>query len=495
VEIVSSATKMATDFSHGWSSMDTGRLFRIEINIGMGYDPEYIFSIDGVKFDDLPSKPLGASVGKLVHDNTNSGRYGTVIAVEPATQHSATPVVPRRTSVKPSPDSGIGSRGTLQSPAQRSTTSQSTQEFDPFEASPEPFDPFSSFPAGGNTHQASVKATPPVRRPPSKPSSTASLFGTMEESTHSHASSNRSSFDAFDSSDAFPSTSAAATAALNNTSGFDLFESNLTTTTNNTNAVTNNTKSNNINTDINPFDMPITSAPAANKSTRRSSAAEISLDFAGLSFVAAPEPPKMAAVPRDVPAAVPQPVKTEEVELDPWASNLVDLDLSNRTAQRRSSLQNSGPSLNNLMGQPNQPVTNRRPSWTAQEMLNSLDDPFGAPPILTASAMPTAPAPAPVNSFEASRRMSSAQMISSLGQAPPPPPYFAPAPGPVMSSMTAGGGSGRNSMIMQQPPVGMNVSMNNIPTNGRASFVSIPPIQRQTPTQPKSSLDSLDWKA
>ena len=50
---------LALEFSHGW--VEDGRIFRVEVNPKAEVFNEfnYVFSIDGVKFEQMPNKPVG----------------------------------------------------------------------------------------------------------------------------------------------------------------------------------------------------------------------------------------------------------------------------------------------------------------------------------------------------------------------------------------------------------------------------------------------------
>jgi hypothetical protein len=561
-------------------------LYRIEVNLGI--EAEYVFSIDGVRFDDLPVKPPVAK--KLDAVDHNNSRYGTVSDLPSSsanrrTSGSTTQAVPARVVADTS-------RSSFQSPVDKPKhTSNVANEFDPFAAGAEPFDPFgnNSIPKPASTQPKlnspaksvgpSSASTTPTRAAAAKPSNhtaTASIFGVVDDTPadpFATKTSSLSSFDAF-GGDAFaptiPQTMTGASRASTNSNlewgsttssvaAFDPFNNhsggNDFAPTQSTSSAFGDPFASTSTSSVNPFDQHYPSQPfqssssstTPNKGNRRASAAEIALDFTGLTI--APEPPKMSA-PRDVPVLPPQPVapepvKTEEEVVDPWASNLVDLDLSGRAAQRRSS-QLGGPSLNNLMGQPTSAAPARRSSTiNPQDLLNSMNDPFGAPSGVLPTTASTAPSAAvntnPFNSIPHSNPYNAAQAISSIGApamhhppmgaptgyGPPPAGYgtglnngYAAPPGSMMggtmggNTMSAGTGPGRSSMIIQpsstapyatgygMPPASMHTSPpttagSGIPTNTRASFIANNNTTTSYPQQhqPKSSLDTLDWRA
>lgn len=511
-EIVSSTNMTATDFSYGWDSQFSHRLFRIEAQSNVTVENDYIFTIDGIRFQDLPPKPVG---GALKRSSETNSRYGSELnhverSSSMAKRNSDTSSAHQRGSVSNQ------SRPQFQSPANKS---RSSDDFDPFADNhnnrSEPFDPFgSSSTTKSNSGFDPFSNTPPDNRNKSataashvpQKSAAKSVFDTVEDdSRHTKTS----SFDAFgDSNDPFSSHPSTTSAATTHHGDFDAFGDSTTKKSTPVKGVapppvtaaqhrkphTNNTST--------PDFFGESTAPVSNSNqpARRASAVEISMDFAGLSFDSkpmAPEPPKMSEQPRDVPKVEEQQVTKAEEVVDPWASNLVDLDLTGRAApQRRTSQANAGPSLNQMMGAPPQ----RRSS------LNN-NDPFGAPDILPLSN-PVPPAPvAPLKPLNPS------QAISSLG--PPGAPYGAVppmgmgynAPPPMGGGYPAPNAmTGRGSMTMGGPmagapmgsgPMGGGMSA-PMAQNTRGSFignVSGVTAQGYGTQPPKNSLDSLDWRA
>lgn len=482
-EIVSSSNVMATDFSYGWDSPNTHRLFRIEAQSNVTVENDYIFTIDGIRFSDLPPKPVAG--GRKSTTETNS-RYGNEV------NNVKRSSVGETTTAQPQQRSSVNTRHAFQSPP--AAKSRSSDDFDPFESNNNnksgTFDPFGNTtstgahngggfdPFSNNTPPSNDTRSRPAQNNTQNKSAAKSIFDSVEDETPA----NTSSFDAFGDNDPFNHQPTNTNA--NSDFGFDAFgEGNKKPTP--VKAVApppvqpiQKKPVNNPTPDF--FSQPVANNPPA-QSGRRASAVEISMDFAGLSFesksTGAPVQAQLAQQPRDVPkAAEPEPPKEEET-VDPWASNLVDLDLSGRsTAQRRSSLQaTGGPSLNQMMGNTNQRRSSVNPN-----------DPFGAPDIL--------PLNNPIPPAQPIRPLNPSQAISSLGPpaapygVPPPVGYGAPAPAP-------GYGAGRSSMTM--PPAYGSGGAPPAMQNTRGSFIGgVPGVTPQGYGQPaKSSLDTLDWRS
>ena len=144
-EIISTANLMSLEFSHGWTS--NGHIFRVEAVTSLASDPTYIFSIDGVRFQDFLFK---SDVPKTVTSNENSkyvGRYenSEESSKPPASRRSSVQTIStnasktndpqRRSSVQPLPQS-TSNRPDFQSP--NSTSKNLADPFgeDPFAAKP-----------------------------------------------------------------------------------------------------------------------------------------------------------------------------------------------------------------------------------------------------------------------------------------------------------------------------------------------------------------------
>ena len=472
---------LQSDFSHGWTSLQTHRFFRIEANMGITQD-SYTFSIDGIRFIDMPKKPVGG-FKKSEHNNSRygSGDFGS------SSSSSSAPA--RRASTGGISNSNTQHNNSKSPPDEKHLKSTpSGNNFDPFadNGASSNFDPFAADTA---TNKNNKQSTPAV-----------SLFDEIDSTPTTNSKNN---FDPFAANhDPFSSQPAAAVTKPKN-DGFDNFDpfaspsaapsSSSSSNFNNFPAPTaqphSKSQATSPATDLFAFDQPVATANnSASKPQRRASAQEISMDFAGLSF-AAETHKKEAPAPQPVsqPAA-PEPVQEKkEVPVDPWATNLVDLDLSGKgQAQRRpSTLSNTGPSLDNLMGSTN---AQRRSSMSSGNNLSNNDilssyqssnDPFGAP----SGVMRPAPTP-----------------ISAMGMQPMVGPNgYAMAPAPMPPQNVRGSINMGQPMMMQPPMQPMGGQMNGgMQMNPRASFTSNVPLTNSmgyAAQQPaKNSLDTLDWK-
>lgn len=485
---------MATDFSYGWDSPNTHRLYRIEAQSNVTVENDYIFTIDGIRFTDLPQKPVGGTGRKSVTENTNS-RYGSEVNNLKRTSVGETSSHSNNSQQRGS----VNSRQQFQSPSVGK--SRSSDDFDPFDSgsnhkTDSSFDPFSN-----NTNKSGGGAggfdpfnnSPPPAQSNARPaahsgakSAAKSIFDTVEEESPAV----NSTFDAFGSNDPFTNPS---NTASNSDFGFDPFNEG-------------NKKPTPVKGGFAPppaqpaqrkpanhaapdfFSQPVATNNAPAQPARRASAVEISMDFAGMSFESKPvvqETPQVTQQPRDVPRE-PEAEQQKEQVVDPWASNLVDLDLSGKTqATRRASLQaTSGPSLNQMMGNSNQ----RRAS------VNTTNDPFGAPDLL--------PLNNPIPPAQPLRPLNPAQAISSLGGpanpygVPPPGVGYGAAPGYGAPAPVPGYGAGRSSITMQP---GLQPGYGGVPPpamqNTRGSFIGGVNPQGYASQPPKNSLDSLDWRS
>lgn len=492
---MASTSMLSTDFSHGWSSHVTHRLYRVEVTMQLTSDHVYIFSIDGLAFSQMPDKSMvraravakpdaSAAAPVAVSAATTAARRSSLGATNMSSSNVNNTSTNRMSVPNPS-------RGTFQSPAK-------ADDFDPFapsEAATASFDPF------GNTSSPAQVAAPAKKQASAPPPS----------------------FDAFaDSSDPFSSPAAApapAATAAKSFPGFDPFGSNGTPPAAVKSSVVappqpaaaRSAKPSAQVSLLDAFDdqpaAPVKSSVedvfATSKPSRRSSAQEIQMDFAGMSF-AAPAP--TSAAPRVVEKA-PEPALVEVKEaapVDPWATGLVDLNLSGRPAPgaKRNGSATAGPSLDSMMGGAgNQPA--RRSSLaggqasqlTSTELINSLSDPFGAPALLTATPSgqhrPGAPGPGPVAGYGAQPAarppMSAPLAISSLGGQQQPMPM--------------GGGYGAPPPMSQQyQPQQPHHRASIGPMSGGSQPMARPSYNPSayggaSQQPPKSSLDSLDWKA
>lgn len=539
-EVVTVSTFSNTDFSHGWSSRTTHRMYRVEVNLNVTGELVFVFSVDGVPYIDFPQKSMikSSAAAKV----SGGGRYGDEVVETGHVRRASTgAIMTANTSNATANRNGQGRSSAT------ATSKTSENSFDPFAAngSDASFDPFAGdFASSSATTTKTTPKPPATKTTPNtqtskanaaekksvgeKKSSAASLFDEIPDSPND--------FDTFSASNDPFASSASTTSATQkpaasaSASLFDPFESSEPVH-----------KPASSSAAFDPFATPsthngfdsigFTSTPAA--PARRSSAAEISQDLAGLSFTA-PAPAPVVAVkpsPEPVKVAPAEPVKpVEEIPKDPWNTNLVDLDLTGKsTAVRRTSQVQAGPSLDNLMGNTS---NGPRKSIGGNGLQSSMNDPFGAPPLLqtsnnngfnngssmgfAASSVPMMPRP-----------MSSADAISSLGARPTMPP-MAPAGfgnaggaygGPGMNNTRASFNAGPGSMGMGMgapmgaPSMGMGMGaprpmgagMGAAPNPmmggniGRSSFIMQPQSgigsSNNSNNQPKNSLDSLDWRA
>lgn len=563
-EVVNTTSMLNTDFGHGWSSLATRRLYRVEANLTMNGELAFIFSVDGVPYIEFPQKH---QLKRTPSSHLSGGRYGDdTLDSHQSTSSASTQRRASTGSVSSTPatsrPASTASSATVSksSTAHNSVSKAGESSFDPFAAGPSSsaaFDPFADdFGSSSSATHTQTKTSPKVAagastavsKPPAgttkttptaaahhhsitpKTSSAALLF---DEAPATHGADN-GGFDAFaDSADPFTASKPAAPVT---SAAFDPFATSAPAKA-----------------PVQPAPQPVaafdpfddhhaqpaktttSSAPA-----RRGSALD---DLAGLSY--GPTPAQQLAAsrasqqtpppPAAAAAAAAEPVAVKEeatAPKDPWQTNLVDLDLSGRAKDttRRASINQGGPSLKELM-QTNGGVASSsssgagfpagvtgRGSFTTGPSSSApfpSNDPFGAPPLLQASSAPVNPFAssssndlftASTNSF---RPMSTSDAISSLGGGAPAAPMM--APGNVRGSMimsmpppmppTMGGGLPNGARPLSGPPAmgGGGSTMGG--NTGRGSFIMAPGsgLMGSGPgnnnNQPKSSLDSLDWRA
>ena len=443
-------------------------MFRVEADIGLTTEHTYTFSIDGVKFVDMPRKPLAGSKGKTTPKSEPFGAEG------------------RRASAggdKPS-TSNNAPRGNFQSPFAPSNNrgSVSGGGADPFSSGGDSFDPFGDDdgfkPSKSGSATKAQKSTPPAASGANKSSAATSLFASFDEEPASSAADN--SFDPFGSSG-------------NNNSGFGSAPSDPFAAPQSTPPQKAPKKATpiaaapakkaaepdlfgNFDAVVPPAapatksEDPFASSVSTNRPARRSSAQEIQLDFAGLSF--APEPPKKAEPVIVAPAPEPEPAPVETPKIvDPWdaAKNLVNLDLGGRNTKpvQRQSV-SSGPTLDAMMGVQSQ----RRTSMNSAVPIDPFAIPAGGPSGLNSFGGPVAPAApaAPVYGR------------GLAGGPTPQPPAFQPMGGGGFGGPMGGG------------PQNVRGSIGGAPGGyggGMSQYPYQPPGGQQKP--PQSSLDTLSW--
>lgn len=214
-EIVSSANMLATDFSHGWHSEKSQRFFRIEASTGLTSDHLYLFSVDGVQFTDMPhrtavkakrSSATPSSTGSAVAGGSGgsaAARRASSTAATGGTSANKGVVSKPTTSMTPSVDPfGASSSDPFDDPfgggggGGLAASSQSTDMFDPFSS-------------GGTPAAATTHSTPTGGSGVSKSSSGSFYNQKTPASAGSSAaaalfSSSTDGFDNFNDSPAMP---------------------------------------------------------------------------------------------------------------------------------------------------------------------------------------------------------------------------------------------------------------------------------------------------
>lgn len=320
-------------------------MFRVEANTGLTSDPVYIFSIDGVKFEDFMTRQEAQKLPKQEEPAKRPSvttakpaaatRAGSFTADKPVTATKAATVVVTKSSTFDLLDA-----------------SDNTPAADPFTASSSSADPFAPSPAAKPSPDPFAPSSDPFAPAPA-PAPTAS--------------------------DPF--------APVNKSSGLSGFESS---------GSTNDPFFSGEATHKKPFAPPAgsqaTFATQASNSApaRRQSAIEIMGDFAGLTVTAPPPQPASVMLPEPSNNSMNMSDPSEQIKAqkaaptDPWAS-LVDLDLnkkpaSEQHAQRRASI-NSGPALSSMKGNDAAAANNRRgsmPSMASGEFSGN-SNPFAPP--------------------------------------------------------------------------------------------------------------------
>ena len=554
---------LATDFGHTWRSETCpGRLFRVEFTQSISTDPTvYTFMVDGIKFTDMPkrgsiggggnrpisgfkpteyashsnnhaassSRSVSGFGGNAGHrDSATTSGFGTTTTTAPKSDFGVidgpAPHARRRfiygdeeeeenTSKPAAATSNAPSRANFQSPfaggANVNATKNADFGFDPFDESPAPapvakpsatadlfnafgesppankatsksFDPFGAAdPFGSSADPFSTPAAPAVHRP----SNTAAPVtnATPPQAAKAPAAAVPNFFD-----DDFAAPAAAPAPAAS--SGFDAFGPSVTTT----------------------------ATPG-----RRSSAIEISADFAGLSF-APPTPPaqpqptaaaQLFAEPEPEVVAVPEPVTK-----DPWAmgNDLVNLNLSGAPPVKRASATDKGPSLSSMMTSPGTGMNTGMSGSRSGSMVASSPDMFAVPSNSRASFTGGSPVPMGGNMGGMAGAPMGGAPMGGMGAGMNPRASFTAGPNNMGGAQMAGGnmggmpmgGMGAPRASFTAGPNGMGGNMGGMPPVGgmasTRSSVSMgqpgamgfgaPPAGAQGSMQSKrSSLDDLNW--
>jgi hypothetical protein len=389
---------LKTDFGHTWKSETCdSRLFRVEICTGYSTDPfEYTFSVDGIRYTDMIKKgKQNLYPGSIQSNDTNSSSSYSNDTSAAAARRSSTAVNgysngdARRSSVtKPFASTATNDDNTTNNLPSKPTPAAADRGN--FQSPPADADSFDFFGA----EESSDPFAEPPSRPATKPSTVAQkLFAEPPQPRRASTAVATPSFDPFASTpkqatpsfDPFAESPKQASATV--TPSFDPFASNshssggvdpFATTFSGSkqqaasssdpfsNPASDMTSSPNFMDDFSPG--PVSTAPSSNqqKPSRRASATDISLGFAGMSFAAAPpQPPVTTVALSPFPAAAAEHNLFEDnsrvddnktapaVESDPWAdSKLVNLDLTGKTTAASSTNYAStvkGPSLSSMM--------------------------------------------------------------------------------------------------------------------------------------------------
>ena len=547
-------------------------MFRVEFVTSFTTDPTvYTFTVDGIKFVDMPKKGKignGGGDGGNFAKNRSINGFGTSSAVDSGanTNYTAPAAAPSSSNNR---SSGFGQQSQSAQPAPSHAVTSTSRRFvydDDEEEAPKTATPAaapranfqSPFAPTNTATNAGFGFDPfdesPAPAPAAKSSAAASLFDAFDESPQPAKTATKkasgTNFDAFGSdpfgasSDPFASPAPAAAPAQRTPASQPAKAAAPAPKAAAPAPAPAASKAvpNFFDDDFAPAAPP--AAPAANDfgnfgaapaaPQRRSSAVEISNDFAGLTFAAAPAPaPVMAAAP--APVMAPAPVaEAAPASNDPWSqSNLVNLDLSGRdAAPKRPSATTQGPSLASMMHVP----TNSRASFTA-------GSPSATMPM--AAAAPLAPMGAPMGGLPQGQntRASFTGGPNAGGMGGPGGPgglgglgsvphqqggsmafgnqqpfgaglpnnnntrgsFTAPGANPGMGGFVGmgapvGGAMGGNTMGNNSMGMGGMGGMNNN-TNTRGSFIAANPTPgmgtygtAQQSQPPKSSLDTLEWK-
>lgn len=469
-EIHSVSSVTATTFNHAWHSHGL-YVFRVEVITSMLEDATYLFTIDGVRFSDWQRK----GVNRKINDVTkNAGRYNN-------DEYSREDEDERR-PVNSTRQHQNGAQRQQQRTANNSSSNpkqQHARNSDTFferndqavmGADSGTFDPFSPTAASNNSFDpfAGAAKTAPQQRAASSTRSSASRivggFENFDDPPEGGGASQKSPTAIFDP---FSIPSA--------TDPFAIPASTFSGQRPQANSFS----------DFNAAPAPV-SAPKA----RTASADLLSMDFVGMSFQQQAPTASSTTVFRD-----PSPTVAVSAPAggDAYA-NLVNLDLSGKGSAPPypSNSIISGPSLNSMMGNSyskSAPVTGMTTMGGAYGQPSALApslDPFGAPALQSASALP-APM-APIQSFQQMQPMQS--MSRQVGSAVPVNPFAAMRP-----SGAPMGGMGAQPSMGSPAPMMPNFAMaRGAPLNSMAPPRPMFPASSSfgAPQQPKSSLDSID---
>jgi hypothetical protein len=410
LEIVSSKGQLGQlEYAHSWNANAGPHVYRIESSLSFTSDHIYNFYIDGILFVNMQrgkssggsrnsysdnqqrnsysdSQVTGRYSDQEYNSSSSSGFNNNNIKRASVTQSTGGFGKERNSSIAPS-------RGSFQSPEQLAAKSlaSTSDGFDPFSSSPDQnnFDPFKNASKSttstnaGNRSRTSSSTSSAEKKPSAgfgKPiqQKVDTSFDPFGENAASPSSSSSNQVDFFNSS---PSPSG-------NNAGFD----------------------------------PFGNAPQAK-------AADILSTFAGMTVTA--EPAYENKPTESITDSITTTEKVEEVNKDPWAGNLVDLNLGKPIAKTSVKAVGAGQSLSSLMGSTN--------TSSSQPIMLSSQPVMLNPPPAPIQPMMNAPPPQPMGMAAFSNPYESMQFPPRpmMNNAPQQPMGMAAFSNPVM-----GGGFG-----------------------------------------------------
>lgn len=469
-------------------------MYRVEADFPPHKEHIYTFSIDGVSYENMVTR---SELDRRARENNDA----------PSKTERRASVTPNKTTTprtSPKPNSTQKTADISFDPFGDNTGSAvNTDSFDPFSSNNnsnnnnnnKSFDSFDSTAPLGTTKQSDPFASTPSP-------TTSKSIAAQKKSSNTTAN-----FDPFDdnsggpSSDPFGSSPSSASSANNTKPTAKPVATSLNKPQ----------QSGGKDSDL----LAVGEATPPPKPQRRASAIEIQQDFADMTFTAAPAPkPVVAAAQHSSGPAEPnspsedqKKAAEEELCKDPWkAKNLVDLDLSGKEskekARRQSVATGKGPTLGDLMGNPNTRRTSigagdapvmggasqpqQQPQHPASE---PNDDPFGAPALLVATNVNSA------QQFQQQQQQGFASNSISAFNSTFDPYANMPPPQPVGAAMGAqqqrrasgvgmmgtsmmGGGAPMQQQQYQQPQYMQQQPM-SMGGNGMGNGMSVAPQQQR----------------
>jgi hypothetical protein len=360
LEIVSSKGQLGQlEYAHSWNANVGPHVYRIESSVSFTSDNIYNFYIDGISFVNMQrGKSSGGSRNSYndiqqrnsYSESQATGRYSDQEYNSSSSSGFNNNNI-KRASVTQSTggfgketNSSIAPRGSFQSPEQLAAKSlaSTSDGFDPFSNSPSQnnFDPFKNASKSTTSTNASNRSRTSSSTSSAEKKQSAAFGKPIQQKVDT-------SFDPFGENTASPSSSSS--------NQVDFFNSSPSPSGNNSG-----------------FD-PFGNAPQAK-------AADILSTFAGMTVTA--EPAYENKPTESITDSITTAEKVEEVNKDPWAGNLVDLNLGKPIAKTSVKAVGAGQSLSSLMGSTNtsssqpimlssQPVMLNPPPAPIQPMMNA----------------------------------------------------------------------------------------------------------------------------